>query len=204
MYEVTDLDLAAASLASYNVPATVETGDARAVLSLVKGVQVIACVGTRSMADLWRDISAVVTRCDPQYGAISDAFFSEAEQLLWRIWPLLTSAPVAVTGHSKGAAEAQALALLLMRMGRTVWRLGAFEPPQLGTLNGALDIVPGIATRQQINDLMGDPITSMPIARGHAQKLTVLEWPGLPPLDVLAYHKMSGIYAAMQRRSLGT
>ena len=201
--EVSDLDLAAASLASYNVPATVETGDARAVLSLVGRTQVIACVGTRDMADLWRDISAVVTRHDPQYGVISDAFFSEAEQLLWRLWPLLTDNPIAITGHSKGAVEAQALAFLLGQMGRSVCRLAAFEPPQLGTLNGALDLVPGIATRQQVNDILGDPITSVPMARGHAQKLTVLQWPGLPPLDVLAYHKMSGIYAAMQRRSQG-
>jgi len=197
---LTNLDLAGAALACYTTPSTVETGDARAVVSLIKGVQVIACVGTRTEADLWRDVCSLETRNDPNYGPLSDSFFSEAEQLLWHLWPLLTHAPVAVTGHSKGASEAQALTLLLACMGRTPVRLCAFEPPQLGTLRGALSIIPGVATRHQYSDFLGDPITEVPITRGHAQPITTLQWHGLPPLNPLEYHAMAGVYAAMQLR----
>ena len=189
---LTDIDLADLALASYAEPATVETSDVHALIVERDGIQIIALRGTdpHHLIDLIRDAEAVGLRRDPILGDVSASFLGDAEQLVWRLWPSLR-APYALTGHSKGAAEAQALAAILAHMGRPPMRLAAFEPPLLWLCNGLVAALPGIATRHG-----DDEITEWP-KHGQAQPLTLLPWIGPRPLDPLAYHYMQGVRAAL-------
>lgn len=192
---ISDLTLADLSLAAYTEPATIETDDVHALLRDVDGILVIALRGTNPwhFVDLWRDLSAIAVRHDPIFGAVSESFFADAEQLVWRLWPLLTG-PYALTGHSKAGPEAQAAAAMLTHMGRPPIRLSVFEPAQLGTLGGAVAGLPGIATR-----LGEDPVTQAPENRGHAQPLTLLPWSGGVVVDPLEYHAMAAVREAVVR-----
>jgi hypothetical protein len=191
---ITTLQLADASLAAYVLQATVETDDVHCVISQVGDTQVIALRGTDPdhFIDLLLDAKAIFSRDDPILGSCSESFVADAEQLLWRLWPLLRD-PFAITGHSKGASEAQALAAMLTHMGRPPICVTVFEPAQVGTLNDILLKLPGIATRHG-----GDFVTQEPSGRGHAQPLTLLPWVGPRPLNPIAYHAMAGVRAAVQ------
>ena len=190
---ITDLDLADWALAAYARPATIETDDAHALIGAANGVQVIAMRGTdpTHFIDLIRDAEAVGLRNDPIFGPVSASFIEDAEEIVWRLWPLLAD-PFAITGHSKGGDDAQGVGAILTRMGRPPIRLSVFEPAQLGRLNGTLDPIPGIATRHG-----EDEITQFPLDRGHAQRLVELPWTGGLVLNPLDYHAMAGVRAAV-------
>ena len=191
-----DIDLAEAALAAYSNPATIETARVHAYITQPAGGQIIALRGTnpKDLIDLALDAEMIKLRNDPIFGPCTDVAMTNAEQLIWRLWPLLQD-PFDITGHSKAAIEAQALAAILKHMGRAPRRLVVFAPPQLGDLGGYLSDVPGVAYRHG-----EDPVTDFPVNRGRPQSLLGLPWVGHTPLDKLDYHAMQGYVDAVRLR----
>jgi hypothetical protein len=186
---------ARAAIAAYNAPATLETADVHALLIEEDGALIVALRGTNPehLVDLWRDAGAAIVRDDPILGPVPESFASDAEQLLWRLLPRLHPGKrLYLTGHSKGASEAQILAAMLGHIGFWPDFVAAFEPAPVGTLNGAFLGQAGLATRLGL-----DPIVRLPSDRPHAQPLLQLDWPGAPPLDPLRYHAMANVRAAL-------
>lgn len=193
---ITDLHLAELSLAAYSTPATVETHDAHALITEEPDGLIIALRGTdpKKLVDLWLDATAVEDRDDPILGKTPESFLGDAEQLYWRISPKVKyNQPVYICGHSKGAAEANALAAMFVFAWRAPVRLTVFAPPQMGVLGGYVSALPGYAFRHG-----DDPITELPPGRSQPRSLTALPWVGPKPLDKLDYHSMAGYLQAVQ------
>jgi hypothetical protein len=183
------------ALACYSTPPTIETDDVHALLvdafDLAPGLVIVGLEGTnpRRLVDLWRDAAAIDIRRDPLLGDVPESFAGDAEQLFWRILPKLEPGrPFAITGHSKGASEAQLLATMFALVGRAPVFLAAFEPAAVGDLRGLIKDLPWLATRHG-----RDPITFLPPGRPHAQPLLQLPWDGPVPADPLDYHGMQGV-----------
>ena len=190
------LRCADAALASYTAAPTIQTDDVHALVLETEDLVLVALKGTdpRRLVDLWRDAGAIDERNDPLLGRVPETFAGDAEQLFWRLWPLLpVGKPFALTGHSKGASEAQLLAAMLLLAGHPPAFLAAFEPAAVGDLHGLLTGLPGLATRHG-----HDPVTFVPPLRAHAQPLLEIPWDGPAPLDPLAYHDMQGVRDALR------
>jgi hypothetical protein len=192
---ITDLDLADWALKAYAQPATIETADVHCLVGEAEGVQILALRGTdpRRPVDLLRDAEAAGVRDDPILGPVSESFLADAEQLAWRVAAILSPGFV-VTGHSKGAADAQALAALLAYMGKAPARLTTFASPQLGLLPGMIGTLPGTDYVMQ-----HDPIPDVPPNRGRPRTITMLPWIGAVPFDRLECHAMMGYRDAIAR-----
>jgi hypothetical protein len=187
------------ALACYATPPTIETEDVHALLvdaaDLAPGLVIVGLEGTdpRRAVDLWRDAAALAERDDPLLGRVPRSFASDAEQLFWRLLPRLgPDRPFALTGHSKGASEAQLLAAMFALAGRAPVFLAAFEPAAVGDLRDLLSDLPWLATRHG-----RDPVTWLPPGRAHAQPLLEIPWDGPPPADPLDYHAMQGVRDAL-------
>lgn len=193
---ITDIHLAELSLAAYSSPATIETPDAHALIVEETDGLIIALRGTdpKKLVDLWLDSTAVEDRHDPILGKTPESFLSDAEQLYWRILPKIKpDQPIYICGHSKGAAEANALAAMFVFAWRAPTRLTVFAPPQMGDLGGYVAALPGFAFRHG-----DDPITGLPPGRSQPRSLTQLPWVGPKPLDKLKYHDMAGYAEAVK------
>src|SRR5476649_757852 len=103
------------ALAAYQTPPTIQTEDVHALILETDQLVTVGLEGTdpRRLVDLWRDASAVALRSDPLLGPVPASFTADAEQLFWRLLPKIPAGkPFAITGHSKGASEAQLLAAM--------------------------------------------------------------------------------------------
>lgn len=191
-----DLILADLALASYDLPATIETADIHALIRDVDGITYVSPRGTNPhhLIDLMRDAGAGVTRADPILGDADETLLADAEQLAWRILPRIKGA-WAGGAHSKGAAELLYLAAIMAYLGRPPLRIAAFEPPRVGLLGGLVD--PAWCALYRHGE---DPITELPPWRVHPLPLTALAWVGPRPLDPLDYHAMAGVRAAVAAR----
>lgn len=185
---ITDLRYAELALAAYET-ATIATADIQALIVEEAGETVIALRGTHDVEALVRDLLAAVVRHDPILGPVSESFVADAEQLAWRLDAKLLGR-WSVTGHSKAAPEAQALARIMAAMGNPPARVVVFAPPQVGPL--APFPFPGTAYAMQ-----HDPIPDLPPNRGRPQALTMLDWIGPVPLDRLQCHAMAAYRAAL-------
>jgi hypothetical protein len=190
------------ALAAYGA-VTVETEDIHALIVDDPDILWIGLRGTADFVALLRDAAAAYERNDPILGKTPDTFASDAEQLFWRLWPKLPLIKlIGITGHSKGASEAEDLAAMFGNAGRRPSWLGAFEPAPVGPLNGLITGLPGIATWRGIDTthlLLRDPVPAAPEWRPHAYALTLLPWTGERPLDPLDYHSMDGVLNELKK-----
>lgn len=189
-----DQELAALSAAAYTQPPTVSTDDAHALIKERDDVVMIACRGTnpRDWIDLWRDVSAIDFRNDPIFGHVPDSIISDAEQLAWRVWPMIKGRKVWVTGHSKGGGEAQGLAGMLLYMGASVEMLTTFAALRMGQMGGLIAGLPG---RDYCFE--ADEVPKLPPHALIPRVQSYLPWGKPPTLDLLAYHSMTTIAASL-------
>lgn len=107
------------------------------------------------------------------------------------VLPLLPAAssfgkPLLLAGHSKGGADIQDLAALLVHRGFAVARLVTFEAPA-GGLDAAVSALAGVDYAHH-----GDGVVTAPLGRPHPRPLTWFPDPPLPELpDPFANHHLA-------------
>lgn len=188
---ITDHDLALASQAAYSGTPTWATRDVQAYLTVRPEGAIVAFRGTADIVGLLRDLEAALIvhgMADHiDLGPTPESFLADVLE----IYPLIVAdlppdIDVFATGHSKGAAEAEIFAaLLLQSTGRNV-SCSVFAPPRVGRLNGILASMPGRSYRNRI-----DPVTEVPLLP-HPRAITAIDV--MPPeleLGPLADHHVS-------------
>lgn len=193
---ITDLLLADLALASYDLPATIETPNVHALIKESDGVVLLALRGTADAIALLRDAEALHERDDPILGRTPDSFAADAEQILWRIFARFTG-PWAGGAHSKGGSELLDLAAMMRVIGRPPVRIAAFEPAPVGPLAGLIDPAWTLITRHG-----DDEIPEAPPWRPHPSPVTALAWVGPRPLNPLDFHAMAGVRAAIAAKGM--
>lgn len=160
---ITDLDLARACADTYaGTPPTWNTEDVHAYLFQRDGYAIIAFEGSASVQDWLQDFDAAAiprTIDHIELGWVHDGFAEDVEEVFEQIVAGLPSDPIAITGHSKGAAEALIFAALLHAHlpYRNIARVSTFGTPRPGRLNGLLDGLAGADYRNR-----DDPVCAVP------------------------------------------
>jgi hypothetical protein len=191
---ITDLTLARACVDTY-VPGAVptwNTDEVHVFLTQQDGYAIIAFKGSASIRDWLQDFDAFVIPGGFNHkdlGLVHAGFFDDVEDVFGDILKGLPSDPIAVTGHSKGAAEALIFAALLTAStDRVIARVSTFGTPRPGMLNGFLTGIAGNDYRNR-----SDPVCSVPPYLHHPRKMVDLNVPPLPddPWGPLADHHMA-------------
>ncbi len=197
---ITDLTLARACVDTY-APGAVPTwnnDEVHVFLTQQDGYAIIAFKGSASVQDWLQDFDAFVIPGGfnhKELGLVHAGFFDDVEDVFADILKGLPSDPIAVTGHSKGAAEALILAALLTAStDRVIARVSTFGTPRPGLLNGLLTGLAGNDYRNR-----SDPVCAVPPYLHHPRKMVDINVPPLPddPWGVLADHHMSLYLAGM-------
>lgn len=191
---ISDLDLARACADTYapdGVPAW-NTEDVHAFLFQRDGYAIIAFQGSASLKDWFQDFdaAAVHRRIDHiELGWVHDGFAEDVEEIFEQLVAGLPGDPIAITGHSKGAAEALIFAALLhARLPyRNIARVSTFGTPRPGALNGLLDGLAGADYRNR-----HDPVCAVPPYLPHPRAMTNIDAAPLPddPWGPLRDHHM--------------
>jgi hypothetical protein len=198
---MTDHDLALLCQATYSgQPATWDTADVHAYLTTSDGYANIAFKGSKSKEDWYRDfmvlppLLGIGLKQHAQLGLVHYGLDNDVDEIFSQIIAQLPDMPVNVTGHSKGAGEAQDFAakLRLLQPSRAIY-LTTFAPPRIGALNGVLKGMPG---KDYHNG--PDPVPMVPGWLPHPDgrpmsELWVPPGTGLDLLDIFAYHSI-GLY----------
>ena len=172
-------------------------------LKRLDGYDVIVLRGSVTAHDWVEDIRAIPVKT--RIGTVHKGFYDGMEKLWAELKPLLKQ-PVAVTGHSLGAARADILAGLMTVGGVTPIRLSVFgEPkPGFGDFAKVIRDIPGESYRNGSEHRFYDIVTFVPItikpldAFVHRKPLVLLESPPPPALDqlsIFAFHHIT-LYAA--------
>jgi hypothetical protein len=182
--------------AAYTAPATWETGNAHAVLTVVEARPFLAFRGTdpKKLVDVLRDVEALAFD-DPLLGKVHGGFYADVAQLAWRVAPALMrdgTAELIVTGHSKGGGEALLFTAMLAAIGLPPRRVITFGSPRVGgaQLASLLAAVPGEEYRHG-----ADPVPLLPPGYEHPYPLIALA--AAATVDPLADHAMAGYRAAL-------
>ena len=129
------------------------------------GLTIFAVEGTASPAGWLGDFLALgadaqETANHPSLGFVHADFYVAAQRLLEPIVEAAKAGPIALAGHSRGAALAAMLAGLLIDSGQIPVKVGLFAPPRVGAqrLLDALSPVPVVAYR-----FGNDPVTEVPL-----------------------------------------
>lgn len=111
--------------------ATVRVTTAAAVALMMRPT-IVAFRGSASVRDWITD--ARVYRRNVGVGLLHQGFLDSVQNVFYRVCKIVDkkAAPVIVTGHSKGGAEALICAWLLARSGRTVQAVVTFGGPRVG------------------------------------------------------------------------
>jgi len=174
---ITDLDLARACADTYAPGAvpTWNTADVHAFLFQRDGYAIIAFEGSASVQDWLQDFDAAAiprTIDHIELGWVHDGFAEDVEEIFERIVAGLPADPIAITGHSKGAAEALIFAALLHNHlpDRNIARVSTFGTPRPGALNGLLAGLAGADYRNR-----NDPVCLVPPYLTHPRVMTALD-----------------------------
>ena len=173
-----------------------ETEDVHVFLTEAEGDLVIVHRGTdpADLADWLVDCDLVVTQ-DPIVGPV---LFHEIIEVRRDIFRRVVGHSVVVTGHSKGGAEAQALAGFLVAVGVKVAQLETFGTPKLiSTGNTRLPALLGTLAGQDYRH-GGDPVPLLPLGFAHPRAVEQLaparlEWPS----DAIVDHEIANYIAAL-------
>jgi hypothetical protein len=184
-------DISAETYAAGHQP-TYQTQDVHLTVGKQGGILYWAFRGSACLRDWLDDVSAFPRRalvehadlglCDPQ-------FLENALQVLEPLIRDIGGNPQIGTGHSKGAAEAEAIAALLALRGLPPLKLTVFAPARIGALQGLLRSIPGSSYRWR-----DDPVPLLPSFLPHPRPLTQLGAPSFE-LDVFADHHMANYQA---------
>lgn len=132
---ITDRDLALLCAATYDpgVAWAFAGPTFHATLTtLPDGVMVIACEGSRSLADWIEDFDVVgpASFDHPALGVVHAGFDATTEECFPEVLARVGNLPIAVTGHSKGGANAEVLAAKLNLRGARVTSCVTFGTPR--------------------------------------------------------------------------
>lgn len=200
-FPISDIRLAQLCGLSYVQPATFETSDAHVAVTLENGYLVIALRGSKSIIDWIRDlmIAPALTAAHPELGICHSGFLFDVLDIATSLTSYLkgSTAPFVICGHSKGGAEAQLLAGLLVTSGFIPARLVTFGAPRCAwigntTLPKLISGIPG-------NDYRGgsDEVPQLPLPYVHPRQAAlkqlgdqrfVLDW--IPFHLLTSYEKL--------------
>jgi hypothetical protein len=168
----------------------------RVVISQLDSATVVAIRGTDNLAGWWSDfqVQPRLSRTHPQLGTCEDGFLTGAETVWSLIQPHLTSTPIILTGHSRGAAIVPILAGLMQLANVAVSGCVCFEKPWccddvLPTLIGA------IAGMEYWNG--NDPVPSQPSVPWLIGNVWPITRIGVAQLVGLECHMMDSVLAAL-------
>lgn len=195
---ISDLALCRACIDTYAPGAvpTWNTEDVHAFLTMQDGYAVIAFQGSASVEDWLRDFDAFVvdahTLNHRDLGLLHAGFFGDVAEIFGDVLKGLPGDPIAVTGHSKGAAEALIFAAMLTAAtDRVIAKVSTFGTPRPGRLNNLLDGIAGADYRNR-----SDPVCAVPPYLTRPRALVELNAAPLPddPWGPLADHH-AALYA---------
>lgn len=188
-----DADLIDASQAAYG-EASIESANCHALIREIGGVAIVAFRGTdpRRLIDILQDLHAGVTR-DPLLGDLHAGFLEDVASVAWRLIPRLQGLPVAVTGHSKGGAEALVFSAMLAALARPPVRVSTFGAARTG--RGSF--LPLVAPLAGCDYRYGsDPVPFAPPYFGTPRPLVQIGHPG-DRIGVLEDHALSAYQSAL-------
>lgn len=198
---ITDRQLAEACQATYvGAPQTWGTDCVHAFLSQVDDVQIIAFEGTQSPQEWVIDILGAFpadTKLDHDtLGVVHAGWYRDVcfirDAILDYMMSTKYGTRFAITGHSKGAAEALIFAAECVANGLSIERVTTFGTPHPGDLNGYLAHIPGADYRNN-DDPVWDVPPFLPHPRGRIQKFISIPPMVDDPWGPLASHHM-GLY----------
>jgi lipase (class 3) len=167
----TDIELVTASATTYGggspffQPAGFTDRLFRSLCPSTPGLTIFAVEGTASPAGWLGDFLALgadaqETANHPSLGFVHADFYVAAQRLLGPIAEAAKAGPIALAGHSRGAALVAMLAGLLIDAGQIPVKVGLFAPPRVGGqhLVDVISSVPVAAYR-----FGNDPVTDVPL-----------------------------------------
>lgn len=199
---ITDRQLAEACQATYaGAPQTWGTDVVHVFLSEIDGCQVIAFEGTQSPQEWAIDILGASPDDTKMHhdslGIVHRGWYHDvmavSDQILAYVMSMPLGARFAVTGHSKGAAEALIMAAELVENGVAIERVTTFGTPHPGDLNGYLAHIEGADYRNGADPVWDVP-PYLPHPLGRSQKFISIAPSKDDPWGPLAWHHME-LYA---------
>ena len=200
---ITDRQLAEACQATYvGAPQTWGTDVVHVFLSEIDGCQVLAFEGTQSPQEWAIDILGASPDDTKMHhdtlGIVHRGWYHDvmavSDQILAYVMSMPLGTRFAVTGHSKGAAEALIMAAELIENGVALERVATFGTPHPGALAGYLANVAGADYRNN-DDPVWDVPPFLPHPRGRIQKFISIPPIADDPWGPLRSHRM-GLYLA--------
>lgn len=170
---ITDLRACDLCEAAYTASAKWSRLDVHATLTEEDGLSIVAFRGSASLIDWFRDFQAIphLPVKQQQIGLVHEGFFIDVMQVAPAIQEDLAGKEVVLAGHSKGAAEAQLLAALMVAAGTPPVQLVTFGAPRcgFGRLQETMHGLPG-------SDFVNapDPVPPLPIPYLHPRPTTQL------------------------------
>lgn len=117
----------------------IQVNDTYVIVREYNDTKIIAFRGTviSHLEDIETDMDAS-SEMDRLVGKTHRGFLQDARSIIIDLLPVLNNHAVALTGHSKGAAEASIFAALIKASGFPVLQLTTFGLPRIGSLNNLL------------------------------------------------------------------
>jgi hypothetical protein len=194
--------LQADSYAVVPVGQVVDAGPDRAVIRRYPGCIVVTVRGTANQAGWWSDfqIAPKVARTHPKLGVCEDGFLAGAETLYAGLDPLLGTdppTPLIVQGHSRGAAIAPMLAVLLGASRCVCWEKPWSAGPQLRDMIEASGMT---GVEYWHGD---DPVPLVPAVSWLVMSNFGIKHFGRWTLDPFTSHGIAGIVVDVQAGAIG-
>lgn len=156
---------------------TWNTGDVHVFLTRTALAWIIAFKGSVSLQDWFDDFKALprASTTDPAIGDVHTGFLDDVSEiyhdLSGEVQEHLGDAKLYVTGHSKGGAEAQVCAALLLSEGFRVDCLTTFGAPRVGGLGRILEALDSPSMGSDYRYGM-DPVPEVPIWMPHPRQVS--------------------------------
>ena len=202
----TDAELVACAAQAYNADAVPFINDLGSSIRLFlttreDGLNIISIEGTHDPIGWLIDFLAIAAPDQegvnhPSLGFIHAGFYTAAQAVIDRVTAVAGKGPIALAGHSLGAAMALLLGGLLIDRALSPVKIGAFAPPRVGQ-GQFVKIVGTVPVSAYIfgNDIVPDvPFTILPAFPYEQVKLIQV---GQPRADRLSCHAVANYVAAV-------
>ena len=201
---ISDLDLVNLCQATYSSPATLKEPSSGVYCCSTDTPygKVYAFRGSITRQDWERDGETLPrkSRLHPQLGYCHDGFLTAAESIVAEVAADAGDAPVILTGHSLGGAEAVGVAALMVLLGKTPAKVTTFGAPRFGMFT-FVRVVNKITTVRQYRR-GNDPVPDVPFFLPFLFRYRISRSPlipiGKPQLDAFSAHHIEGYVADMQ------